>query len=45
VGLTVPHVFTEDGDDLGIGLGVEMVTSLDEDKLEFLVCMVSTRIA
>jgi hypothetical protein len=45
VGLAVPNVFTEDGDDLGIGLGVEVVSSLDEDKLEFLVCMVSTRIA
>jgi hypothetical protein len=45
VGLAIPNVFTKDGDDLGIGLGVEVVSSLDEDKLEFLVCMVSTRIA
>jgi hypothetical protein len=45
VGLTVPDVFTKDGDDLGIGLGVEVVSSLDEDKLEFLVYIVSTRIA
>jgi hypothetical protein len=45
VGLAVPNVFTEDGDDLGIGFSVEVVSSLDEDKLEFLVCMVSTRVA
>ena len=45
MGLRVPDVFTEDGDDLGISLGVEVVSSLDEDELEFLVCMVSTRVA
>ena len=45
MGLTVPNVFTKDGDDLGIGLGMEVVSSLDEDKLEFLVCMVSIRVA
>lgn len=37
VRLAVPDVFTEDGNDLGIGLGVEMVPSLDENKLELLV--------
>lgn len=37
VGLRVPDVFTENGDDLGIGLGVEVVPSLDEDVLELLV--------
>jgi hypothetical protein len=37
VRLAVPDVFTEDGNDLGIGLGVEMVSSLDENKLELLV--------
>lgn len=37
VGLRVPDVFTENGDDLGIGLGVEVVSSLDEDVLELLV--------
>ena len=43
--LAVPNVFTKDGDDLGIGLGVEVVSTLDENKLEFLVYMISTRIA
>lgn len=37
VGLRVPDVFTENGDNLGIGLGVEVVSSLDEDVLELLV--------
>jgi len=37
VGLRVPDVFTENGDDLGIGLGVKVVSPLDEDVLELLV--------
>jgi hypothetical protein len=41
VGLTVPDVFTEDGDDFGIGLGVEVVSSLDENVFELLVCIIS----
>ena len=40
--LAVPDIFTEDGDNLGIGLGVEVVPSLDEDVLELLVYIVST---
>ena len=42
MGLAVPNVFTKDGDDLSIGLGMEVVSSLDEDELEFLVYIVST---
>jgi hypothetical protein len=45
VGLAVPDVFTEDGNDLGIGFGVEVVSSLDENVFELLVCMVSTLVA
>jgi hypothetical protein len=41
VRLAVPDVFAENGDDLGIGLGVEVVTSLDKDVLEFLVYFIS----
>ena len=37
VGLRVPDVFAENGDNLGIGLGMEVVSSLDEDVLELLV--------
>ena len=39
--LAVPDIFTEDGDNLGIGLGVEVVSSLDEDVFELLVYIVS----
>jgi hypothetical protein len=37
VGLGVPDVFTKNGDDFGIGLGMEMVSPLDEDIFELLV--------
>jgi hypothetical protein len=41
VGLAVPDVLTEYSDNFGIGLGVEVVTPLDEDVLELLVYLVS----
>ena len=38
VGLRVPDVLAEDGDGLGVGLGLKVVASLLENKLELLVC-------
>ena len=37
VWLALEDVFAEDSDTFGIGVGVELVTSLDENVLEFLV--------
>lgn len=37
VGLRVPDVLAEDGDGLGVGLGLEVVASLFEHEFELLV--------
>lgn len=41
MGLALKDVFAEHSDTLGIGVGVEVVTSLDKDILELLVWVVS----
>lgn len=45
VGLAIPDVLAQDGDDFGVGVGVEVVTALDQDVLELLVCVWSVRAA
>jgi hypothetical protein len=39
VRLAVPHVLAQHGDRLGVGVGVELVATLDEDSLELFVCL------
>lgn len=37
VGLTVPDVLAKNSNGFCVGIGVELVTSLKKDKLEFLI--------
>jgi hypothetical protein len=41
VGLTFPDIFAQHGDSFSVGIGVEGVSTLDEDSLELFVWKVS----